>query len=1369
MPLVVKKYEDSAEAPVQWNMSLLDFAAMHVDPVFGTALKRAEAVAQLNFGTKSPREVARALAETVGLALDIAPDLDAFRDFRVLAAQALQPEGAPRLRIPEAWSAEDLPAETSKRVKVRRARPANTVSIESLDKWFVPEAESCDIGWRIGGLEATAGRLQVDVYASKYCRFNGFGPAHATYAESAALSAMPVFSDDAVPHAERGGAQYGWTGETTATDGCLRRSADPQRKRYVNVAFSPYTAHMRYFRNDADSDARLELKPFWPRWDAADARIAESFRVKWRLHDTGGTLRQGLLTIVDGQDRPVFRKRLTPAELTDGDHEFDWGAGDYAPGVVHDGRRAADPSQMPYRVKIEAHRPAHAAEGLALAAMHSEVRIWVHPATLRRDAADYLWSNDVSSLLFSVAPLNHTDAPWDKNADQNLWLREKLAACGYFPGAVRDAGYDVEFRTALRNLKQSVPKPRAGAAADFERIDDTATPEANIAEVKRALEAMEADTDGYSRYVRKWFGKADATRDDYDDNWGDALRDTLRDPAAEAIVWIDDRHFYTSFADWNIPGAPGQPSLNDYLRDHEGNQRPSRGGWTVGDARIDHDARDMTRCAIPIQVQPVLMRKGRSLHDPSDYLAGLRGDAALLAQMRNAMGPIRIDWSFDEIDGDYDPALPGVQVQVGALDPAMYGDNSRSQAALEWTLDDQKAAHARRDVNRTALYHNAPEDLGGIRPAAAAAYYRAPFGRSADGTALTPWSTADDAASETLATSVHDDLGQGHADDEKFAVRRGFSGINFRPSLIAGDGYRLRARVRFDDTAGWALPNREALKNRYPLTAQAHTAKLRMWRKSSVRAYVQWSPHNNFAAAYDSFRQHYAQANVHYVTEGGGAQPLQLRPSDLFQAGAADPDYRDAARTCVDAASPLANPATMSFHDDNIWPWHRYAHFGQQDPVQDAPHFMRSARAIFEDNELAYPYYRYSILIGTKIVEKLERMHGLLRGNVIVEIQTSPPYYTQDYKCEDCGARELWLETSAVPSRSGQPCSNCAPFHKRMLARPYFEGRYTCTANNHAHRRIEANGAGGAWQDDPCPSPACGGTLDADSIDHALYECSSCNFINLMPHEGGDRAGDPCPTGCGGALRPAGKVYAGQDYACNACATRFSAYNATRTRDEHVGATHTCPGGGSGTLIVPNPPNYVYDFTVPGALINKLHVDLKHQAIRVENELPGSSLGLPMGVSFNFNCDVWSDYACNSCGAIVSLTEPNGTPGHHQNKEHKCTAPPYGRYGPPLRTYNASSDLWAHEVGHNHSLSHANNAGSAEPAEHDAVDIPGWTGAISAPEDKHWDRSCLMAYSDMHADFSITADQQYMCYRCLLRSRGWKVHALNSPGGGVRN
>lgn len=1391
MPVVLKKLADSKEIAVPQDGTLLKFATDNVDAALGAPDKRVELLVQLNWGTKAPREVARAMAETLGLQLKDSPDLDDFDDLSKLSDKTLKPDGEVKLRIPELWEQADVETAKDKKIAVRKARAANVVSIAKLSRWFVPEAEKCDIDWRIGGRAATADKLALEVYGSNYSDFKDWSDDLGTWTESADLKKTPIWRQDAVAHKERERKTLEWTGESNAEAGALKPGSGPG-KPHVNAAFSPYTAMMRYYKNDGDKKARIELEPFWPLWDKDDKLVADSLKIKWKLHDGGGKLKQGLLTIVDGKDRPVFRKGLKAADLTDGAHEFDWTQGKYADGVTHDGKSAVDPAHAPYRVMIEAHRPAHEDEGLALAAMHSEVRIWVHPKTLRAEKDPYKALEDFSSMLFSVADLNHRTEDPDKDADENLWLRWRLSQAGFFAGPVKDAAPEDHLKRALADIKRSVPKLRPGGTGDFVRIAEVDKPTTHLDDVKAVIAAMHDDTDGYKRYLRPWFARADdPKRPDFKDPYADEVRDLLGDPTKEMIVWVDDRHFYTT-ATWAAKYAPSghAPALLDALEQHTATPKPQRGGWMdPNDVKIDYDARDMLPNWIPIQAQPLLMKKDRDLDDESDYIAAVKGDDKLLKAMRKAVGPVRMDWSFDEIDGDYvdsDLDADGVGVKDAQLDPAMWGQRSRTGPAVTWTLDKEgEKKYARKDVKREANYHNAPVKVGGIRPATAADYYKAPFGKTSDSDGhLIPWKTKENSTHETIVTAVHDDLGPNHAEDAKFAKRRGLSGVYFTPSRMGGDGYRLRAQIRFDDKGGWSFPNREVLEKRYPRLPQSHSAGLRLWRKSTVRAYVQWSKFTHFASGFDTFRQQFTLGHVHYVSElDGSATPPAMRPSELFPAptgGGLNAAYLDMAVKSVNAGAPAADPASMAFSDDYVFPWHKDASLSQRTPVLNAANPGSAAWDICTKNEVNNTYKAFSINVAMGVVDAIEKKTGMFRGNVILEMTVSDTLRYMNYTCEGCGQTTLWLESAETASKTGTQCSQCASAKKRLLNAVTQMGVYKCGAGHVTRADEKGNGnAGGKYHNHSCPEHACGDWRAKQTIDAAEYKCDDCGYTDRFPHDGGDCIGDTCPRCAAGKLEPTGDCIGAQDYTCSGCSQTFSKPNPSKKRDECVGQAHVCTPATAttpavtGTLAAATPANVVYDLS--GVTASKNWVEPVGTTTEKHPTLPASSLGLPVGVSLNFKAKYYQRYECDKCSATFTVAEETRAGGYYVNKTHgACTHSPRGKLRALGGTEDTNPRLWAHEVSHNHSLSHAANAGGtpgrgsgstgARPDEHDMAAIqltPAFTAALATGGS--WDRSCLMAYTSHFSDFDIAKDKQCMCFRCVLRTRGWKVTGLTTP------
>ena len=180
-----------------------------------------------------------------------------------------------------------------------------------------------------------------------------------------------------------------------------------------------------------------------------------------------------------------------------------------------------------------------------------------------------------------------------------------------------------------------------------------------------------------------------------------------------------------------------------------------------------------------------------------------------------------MDWTFDEIDGD--------TIKVKIVDKGMYHtDRTRSKKAVEWVLNDRKAEHTRKDVKRDAKYFNCLDIFGGARPSTVTDYFKSVFGL--DTLSLHPWKPKLDTARESIVTVAHTDLGEKHKDEDQFAKRKGRAGIYFYPSNMAGDGYQLRAEVRFDESSDYKLPNAKNLASRYPKLPQAHSAKMRLWR-----------------------------------------------------------------------------------------------------------------------------------------------------------------------------------------------------------------------------------------------------------------------------------------------------------------------------------------------------------------------------------------------------------------------------------------------------------------------------------------------------------------------------------------------------------
>ncbi|HEY3820371.1 MAG TPA: hypothetical protein VGL81_24570 [Polyangiaceae bacterium] len=223
----------------------------------GTTWQR---IALYNWGTVDPNEVNRALVELVGCSkVDDANPEKSLLDPDLGTTKAIY--------IPKTWTPPTMLAvEKTHTVKLRRRLPPPAAVLTKVDPWFIPETESCDVGYRIEGVVERADKLDFDVYASNYCKAtptadDGFFK-YAFAALDVPIRQKRAFTPATIRKAD---TITDWKGESEAKDGMLKPRSD-EKKRYVDVACSPYTVVIRYYKADADKDARITLKSFWPRF-----------------------------------------------------------------------------------------------------------------------------------------------------------------------------------------------------------------------------------------------------------------------------------------------------------------------------------------------------------------------------------------------------------------------------------------------------------------------------------------------------------------------------------------------------------------------------------------------------------------------------------------------------------------------------------------------------------------------------------------------------------------------------------------------------------------------------------------------------------------------------------------------------------------------------------------------------------------------------------------------------------------------------------------------------------------------------------------------------------------------------------------------
>lgn len=1042
-----------------------------------------KALARYNFGTAERDEVVRALVETIGVKLtdQAGPHKNDPSKLPLTPDARLD---TPKLRVPTPWTA-DLAPKKDHTVHLKRARPAAAVGFRALDRWFIPKKEKCEVKYVAHGLAACADKLDFMVFGSNYCECTDWSEGRGTWGKPEDLVDEPIYKKD-ISGAKRAEettlADGGWTGEATTEKGMLSRKTGTASKRYVSVAFSPYTVVLRA-RKDGEADdakALLLVKPFWPvfketkaehtptlteggsielKWtNAADvARGAvevvdkggrrvffavlegdqlksgertftwdkkylgeiqnthgegaylddansvdadgnannenapyvykvrtsteepkkESLKIEWEVRETS-RLAEGIVRVVDKNHKVVFERPLKKALVGKGEHAIDDWDGAYAEGIKNskdgDALIAAD---MPYRVEVRAHTGPHEEKGLALASMHTEVRLHVAPGAV--DADHFAFESRVTpaSLILEPAPMVLGVAPTADTA----YLQMKLAEFGFHPGPVTGSTNE-HYERALREFKRSVPRHKT--TTDYQRM---AIDTAESGDLYDAIQHIRASD------KRTVFGDIQGIRGNSDapDLAHDAYKQSLKRVLDDVVVWVDDRQYNTA-AD-----AALDEQGNAFLSGNAPRERMGllnyRGGMVVGDGKTTLDLAEIPRPWIPLQVTARLMSRDKHLSDDVD--ANPSTDD--IDTMRAALGPVRFDWTVDELSYD-----------LSAIDTGHANYNKsfvRTQRYVQWALAQNQAKHTRADTKREAVYTNCTEALGGARPSSAASYHTAVF--SEGDLSLKPWKPKSIGDKECMATVAHDHLSSAQRKNtDLFEESIGRAGVFFRPSIIAGDGYRVRAEVRFEKFDGYEFPNLEALKARYPARPQAASPAMRVWRRSSFRAYSRWgSGGGNWGAGFiNAFRAFYRAAHVYFVHEGGSANTLAL--TNVF-----DPSnnahvtrFKEIVTRNVTKNS-LKDKNKVTLHAEHLWPWADRNDFGWPDlTTVDLP---QGDLNTWLDTICSATWRKFRAALLMAFVREAERK-GYLRGHLFLEFKASPTYYVAQYKCNGTTVHTYW-------------------------------------------------------------------------------------------------------------------------------------------------------------------------------------------------------------------------------------------------------------------------------------------------------------------------------------------------------------------------
>ncbi len=1083
-------------------------------------------VAKYNWGTVVPREVNRALCETIGV-----KTLNDTHPEQSVLDPALGPrETEKKIRLPKVWKKNSLDQRKTHLVRVKRRTPAPAIEFTQLDRWFIPETETCRLRYQLHGIVARADKVDLRIYASKYCRANANDAGDFCRYGFRAVDDTPIYSANNLTATARSGQNRNWTGESNATAGMLQPRGG--QTRYVNVALSPYTVVLRYYKNNDDQNARIDLAPFWPRFRTTlgdDPVVDESsLKIVWTVQNCG-KLRAGQLIIWNRDNEVVYRRGLASFELTEGEHSFQWPPSDDHP----------DPDELPYRVQILANSGAGQPDGLALAVMQTEVRLFVHPwiqqappmfdpdglsyykgfadrrytevtktgvqlgntgsvkkvnlvptrpgavsdqthtvffrktkligsapdtlspeeqRRIKKFLSDLLTTGHVfgaftnlklniegeygntrqrnrrdnvktflrnlfaavkepQNFQFAFSPFIHdaTLAVRDGTDAQKIrWYKYKLAQCGFHPGPVDTDDSSPSFALALKELQRSHPKvggpPHVRLTPDGARNDDT----------RDTLDALANET-------RKFFGDL-ADRDDI--SLADIPRHLNHD-GQEVILWVDAHHSYTRPLGGRRPNHAIQ--MNNY-----------RGGMSIGTTTAA-DKRDTPRPWIPLEMALPLLSRDTHLDDR-------RPPLTTTAHMRRAAGPLRVDWTFDDVPENF------------AVFESPLPNRSRPRRFVSHVIEhfDQSKD------DRT--YSNCLAKYGGIRPEDPQEYFKKAFGLGRRG--LRPWIAQPDDGAQCIATLMHDDLRQ--ANQYLHAAFLGKAGVYAHPSRIAGDGYRYRARVSFEPANGrYLFPNHEVLRQRYPRLPQATTCNFRIWRKTSFRTYIQWTDviRHQWDVAKADIQQRYRSSYVHFVDNTGGAKPIT--------------DYLTNLRYKQIVSSKFPGPnnvqrrdqTQINRHADYVWPWVALPQMG----IPHGPLYAKVADAEKNwkknlVNGTATDFWcRYNQELIYELLKKIESQDGKLRGHVVMQFRGSPTYWVQIYGCSRCKKYSAVIEKTAA----GGSAPNCRFCNQQLW--PCQQETVRCRGRNHHEEDrwlMVRPDRGAFWPKKKCSSSWCFSNVD---------------------------------------------------------------------------------------------------------------------------------------------------------------------------------------------------------------------------------------------------------------------------------------------------
>lgn len=925
-------------------------------------------VAFCNWGSDDDAIVGRALFEEVGCRIFT----EDWQDYRFTGDESER--GSGEILIPERVLKKNAVMNQSYSFSLRTPRPARAVSIVKLDKWFAPGQESCDIKWAVEGEKHQLGKLDLEVYGSHYCyreEMPGDDPSLSTTAGLPRMvefeAPVPLFSKHYAGLKPKASKPFEWDGKVAppkdAKEGVLATDS------VVNVAFSPYTLLLRHYVDSSDAQAMLQLEGFWPRWQESDSGRevdSDSLVIRWKISGCEN-LDGGQLIIVDRSDKPVFRKALnakSEEKIKSGDHSFAWD------GILDDGNPLSE-EEMPYRVQLQLHTHKTEAKGLALAAFHTEVRLFAEPHATNDEQGDDQgdepnFPNNAMDLTF-----DYRFGGVSGRADIVRWGQYKLAMAGYHPGPI-DGELGDSTKTALREFQRSVPL-KVGPIFKRLPISETFDQDTCAALDAIPVEARPLFADGNDE--RRSISSEDAAF-------------FFGNPNEKLILWIDDRNYYTDSWSDDIDDSTPQ-----FLKKH-------RRKLDAGDAlRLQYDRESIARPWIQLRAEPYLAKKDSKLKG----IASQRKAKKEVGQQ--ALGPLRVNWNVRDLKADHD----GIDIEH----PGYLLSEVRSKKFME------EIARKHSDEQDGVGYHNCPESLGGLRPTNEAgetdvsAYYRLCF--SSGGKVR----IAPDDQQKTMYSFLSSSLAK-DGEEEQPSTAIGQGRAWFRPSIIAGDGYRIFAEINFDDFNDdeHTFPNQETLRRRYPDPPRAVSAGLRLWRRAAYRGHLQWSSEPANRALAQDGATYYKGAFIHFErSQGELGESETPGPDQVFNQA----DYADLVGRHV--TDPHFSSLPAVFDEGWMWP---FIHAPQYGLKASGPNVTleNAWEAILKPardkviRQLEEP-------LAVALLEGWERRYGALRGNIIGVVDYGPTVVLEELFCSRCLTSRVDVvgsEPDATPPLAGERC-----------------------------------------------------------------------------------------------------------------------------------------------------------------------------------------------------------------------------------------------------------------------------------------------------------------------------------------------------------